>query len=76
MKSKQTKNIVGLYLRLSHDDERAGESLSIENQRSILLKYVKKRVGKSMTFILMTTFRERRLKDRAYKDYWLTQRTE
>lgn len=39
MKSKQTKNIVGLYLRLSHDDERAGESLSIENQRSILLKY-------------------------------------
>lgn len=31
MKSKQTKNIVGLYLRLSHDDERAGESLSIEN---------------------------------------------
>lgn len=39
MKSKQTKNIVGLYLRLSHDDECTGESLSIENQRSILLKY-------------------------------------
>ncbi len=43
MKSKQTKNIVGLYLRLSHDDERAGESLSIENQRSILLKYVEEK---------------------------------
>lgn len=43
MKSKQTKNIAGLYLRLSHDDERAGESLSIENQRSILLKYVEEK---------------------------------
>lgn len=43
MKSKQTKNIVGLYLRLSHDDERAGESLSIENQRSVLLKYVEEK---------------------------------
>lgn len=40
MKSKQEqKNIVGLYLRLSHDDERAGESLSIENQRVILHRY-------------------------------------
>ncbi len=43
MKSKQTKNIVGLYLRLSHDDEHSGESLSIENQRSILLKYVEEK---------------------------------
>ncbi len=42
MKSKQTQlnNKVGLYLRLSKDDERAGESLSIENQRAILTKYV------------------------------------
>lgn len=39
MKSKQTET-VGLYLRLSNDDERAGESLSIENQRSILRKFV------------------------------------
>ena len=37
MKSKN--NIVGLYLRLSKDDERQGESLSIENQRIILRKY-------------------------------------
>ena len=33
MLPKQTNYIVGLYLRLSKDDERAGESLSIENQR-------------------------------------------
>ncbi len=36
----KTKNyIVGLYLRLNKDDERQGESLSIENQRRVLRKY-------------------------------------
>ncbi len=36
---KQEKQIVGLYMRLSQEDERTGESLSIENQRHILRKY-------------------------------------
>ncbi len=36
---KQKNYTVGLYLRLSKDDERQGESLSIENQRIILRKY-------------------------------------
>ena len=41
MTSKQKWNKkAGIYLRLSKDDERAGESLSIENQRRILEKYV------------------------------------
>lgn len=40
MKSKQQLNNVGIYLRLSKDDEKAGESLSIENQRKILQGYV------------------------------------
>ena len=40
MLPKQTTYNVGIYLRLSRDDERAGESLSIENQRRILLNYV------------------------------------
>lgn len=31
---------VGIYVRLSKDDERSGESLSIENQKLILQKYV------------------------------------
>lgn len=41
MKSKQIQlnNKAGLYFRLSKDDEKAGESLSIENQRLILRKY-------------------------------------
>ena len=40
MLAKQTDYIVGIYLRLSKDDERAGESLSIENQRRILTNYI------------------------------------
>ena len=38
---KQTIYNAGIYVRLSKDDERAGESLSIENQKLILTKYVK-----------------------------------
>lgn len=41
MLPKQTEYIAGIYLRLSKDDERSGESLSIENQRRILTEYVK-----------------------------------
>lgn len=36
---KQEKLIAGLYMRLSQEDERSGESLSIDNQRTILKKY-------------------------------------
>ena len=40
MKSKLLQNTkAGIYLRLSNDDERAGESLSIENQKRILEKH-------------------------------------
>lgn len=42
MKQQQSKDYnVGIYVRLSKDDERAGESLSIENQKLILQKHVK-----------------------------------
>ena len=36
---KQKHYIAGLYYRLSQEDERQGESVSIENQRAILCKY-------------------------------------
>ena len=36
---KQKNYIAGLYLRLSQEDERQGESVSIDNQRTILRKY-------------------------------------
>ena len=32
---------VGIYCRLSNDDERDGESVSIENQRQLLRRYVR-----------------------------------
>ena len=32
---------VGIYCRLSRDDERTGESVSIENQREMLSRYVR-----------------------------------
>ena len=41
MLPKQNNYSVGIYMRLSKDDERTGESLSIENQRNILTNYVK-----------------------------------
>lgn len=40
MLPKQTDYKVGMYLRLSRDDERQGDSLSIENQRRILTNYI------------------------------------
>ena len=44
MEPKRNKNyIAGIYLRLSRDDERAGESLSIENQKILVTKYVKEK---------------------------------
>ena len=43
MLPKQTNYNVGIYMRLSKDDERAGESLSIDNQRTILTRYVNER---------------------------------
>ena len=39
MNTKQKNYIAGLYLRLSQEDERQGESVSIDNQRMILRKY-------------------------------------
>ena len=38
MKSQQNYD-AGIYVRLSKDDERAGESVSIENQKLILTKH-------------------------------------
>lgn len=36
-----TDKITALYCRLSQEDERSGESLSIENQKEILLRYAR-----------------------------------
>ena len=41
MSGAKGNKITALYCRLSQEDERSGESLSIENQKSILLSYCK-----------------------------------
>ncbi len=38
---KQTINKTALYYRLSRDDEKFGDSISIETQRTILKQYAK-----------------------------------
>ena len=40
MLPKQADYKVGMYLRLSSEDERNGESLSIDNQRKMLTDYI------------------------------------
>ena len=42
MKESNTEQITALYCRLSQEDMRAGESMSIENQRKILKEYADK----------------------------------
>ena len=39
MKLKQQDKITALYCRLSRDDEYNGDSMSIQNQKELLLKY-------------------------------------
>lgn len=43
--TKQSNYNVGIYVRLSQEDERSGESLSIENQKKMLTEYVSKQDG-------------------------------
>ena len=43
----QEQYSVGIYARLSRDDERAGESVSIENQKEMLARYVREQAGRS-----------------------------
>ena len=41
-----TDKITALYCRLSQEDDRAGESLSIENQKAMLLQYANENIEK------------------------------
>lgn len=41
MKLKQHDKITALYCRLSRDDEYNGDSMSIQNQKELLLKFAR-----------------------------------
>ena len=47
-----TNKITALYCRISQEDERAGESLSIENQKDMLLRYARERHFPNPTFFV------------------------
>ena len=48
-----TNKITALYCRLSQEDERAGESLSIENQKDMLFRYAREHHFPNPTFLWM-----------------------
>ena len=64
--AKQTTYNAGIYVRLSKDDERAGESLSIENQKLISRNMLRNRAGISLTFMLITAIPGRASTDRPW----------
>ena len=47
-----TDKMTALYCRLSQEDDRAGESLSIENQKAILLQYAREHHFPNPTFFV------------------------
>ena len=47
-----TNKITALYCRLSQEDERAGESLSIENQKDMLMRYAREHHFLNPTFFV------------------------
>ena len=56
---------VGIYLRLSKEDENTGQSESIENQRKIVENFI---IGTLLKFILMTAFQDLILTDLHLKE--------
>ena len=40
---KQTEKMLGIYMRLSKEDMQDGDSLSIENQKMMLTKFVREK---------------------------------
>ena len=51
----QEQYSVGIYARLSRDDERAGESVSIENQKEMLARYVREQGWTLYDYCLLYT---------------------
>ena len=47
-----TNKITALYCRLSQEDDRAGESLSIENQKAYLSRYAKEHSFRNPEFFV------------------------
>ena len=71
---KQKHYIAGLYYRLSQEDERQGESVSIENQRTMLRKYAEEHGFEIHDEYIDEAFRGLPFKDRKCSGFWTTPR--
>ena len=67
MSGAKGNKITALYCRLSQEDERSGESLSIENQKSILLSYCKEHHFPNPVFFVDDGVAVRHLTDRGFR---------
>ena len=68
--SGATNKITALYCRLSQEDARLGESLSIENQKVILLEYAKKNHFPNPVFFVMMATPARTMTVPAFRVCW------
>ncbi len=68
--SGATNKITALYCRLSQEDARLGESLSIENQKAILLEYAKKNHFPNPVFFVDDGYSARTTTAPAFRVCW------
>ncbi len=68
--SGATNKITALYCRLSQEDARLGESLSIENQKAILLEYAKRTTSRTQCSLLMMAILARTMTAPAFRVCW------
>ncbi|MFQ9061776.1 MAG: hypothetical protein ACLR5X_09770 [Oscillospiraceae bacterium] len=68
--ASQKQQYTILYGRLSQEDERAGESNSIQHQRDLLEKFARIKALKTHFFLRMTGIPEQILSGRVGKRSW------
>ena len=73
---KQKKYIAGLYFRLSQEDERQGESASIDNQRTMLRKYAEEHGFEIHDEYIDDGIWEQHFNGRECNDFWMTLKRE
>lgn len=70
MAGQENQQYTVLYGRLSQEDERAGESNSIQHQRTLLEKYAKKRASRTPSSLRMTATQVRTSSGQRGKRSW------
>ena len=66
--AKQTENMVGIYMRLSKENMQDGDSLSIENQKMMLTKFILEKGWMLVSEYVDDGYSGHLLRDRASRD--------